>query len=212
MHKLTSLTQLQSHLAAILRMMLITYIMGHTITIVEETSDDVLSNILYSDKPGYLPAHTSPRLANRQLKFFFAILRAKIYDKILNWQQQTLHTGRDKDGSWLSSFCATLGLAMVLEEVQLTLQIQAHAKFVKHEMNYDEAMTEASNACKRIDDGFGFIVSLFRSKYRSKKWTVGSFGTQMPSLTEPAQVEFCQQVRELLDEKGKCRCHAMTLG
>ncbi|KAF2725519.1 hypothetical protein K431DRAFT_238701 [Polychaeton citri CBS 116435] len=193
---------LQPHLEATLRMMLITYIMGHTITITEETSSDVLSSIQYRDKPAYLPPHTSPRLANRQLKFFFAILRAKIYDKILNWQQQTLHTGRDKAGSWLGSFCATLGFAMVLEEVQRTIQIQAHAKVEKGEMGRDEAMTEAMNACKRIDDGFEFLVKLFRCKYRTRKWTTaGSFGIQTPTLSRPEQVEFCQQTRQLLEEK-----------
>lgn len=185
-------------------MMIITYIMGHTLTIVEDTLPGVLDSVKHS-RPGQPLQHTSPRLANRQLKFFFAVLRTNIYEKILRWQQQTWHTSGKKEDTWLPSFCAMLGFAMVLEEVQRTIQIQADAKIAKNEMRYDEATTEASNACERIDERFKLLVGLFQCKYRDKKWGEnGSFGAQTPELKDRTTKDFLRQLRQLTEEKRKC--------
>jgi hypothetical protein len=187
----------------ILKMMIITYIMGHTLTICEETLPTVLNHVKFS-RPGQQQKHTSPRLANRQLKFYFAVMRSSIYEKILKWQQQILHTSGKKDESWLTSFCAMLGFAMVLEEVQRTLQIQADAKIAKDEMPHDQAETEARNACERIDDRFQLLVGLFQCKYRDRKWgDNGSFGPSTPQFTELATISFLYNVRQLLDQKRK---------
>ena len=193
--------QLKQLLKEIIRMMIITYIMGHTLTIVEETLAGVLSCVKHS-RPGQRLPHTSPRLANRQLKFFFAVLRINIYEKILRWQQQTWHTSVKKEPTWLPSFCAMLGFAMVLEEVQRTIQIQADAKAAKNEMTFDQANTEASNACERIDERFNFLVGLFQCKYRDKKWGEnGSFGPQTPEFKDQPTRDFLMQLRQLTEEK-----------
>ena len=185
-------------------MMIITYIMGHTLTIVEETLPSVLTNIKFSARPNQQMRLISPRLANRQLKFFFAILRNNMYTEILKWQQQTLHTSGKKEGSWLTSFCAMLGFAMVLEEVQRTLQIQADAKVAKKEMSAELANAEANNACERIDERFKLLVGLFQCKYRDKKWgKYGSFGPGTPRFSDPVAIEFLQELRSLTQSKGK---------
>lgn len=185
-------------------MMIITYIMGHTLTIVEETLPSVLTNIKFSVRPTQSMRQISPRLANRQLKFFFAILRNNIYSEILRWQQQTLHTSGKKEGTWLTSFCAMLGFAMVLEEVQRTLQIQADAKVAKKELPADVANAEACNACERIDKRFKLLVGLFQCKYRDKKWGErGSFGQGTPQLRGLAENRFLGSLRMLLEEKCK---------
>lgn len=186
-------------------MMIITYIMGHTLTIVEDTLPSVITSVKLSPQAGQSLPHTSPRLANRQLKFFFAVLRNNIYEKILKWQQQTLHTSGKKDSTWLPAFCAMLGFAMVLEEVQRTIQIQADAKAAKEEMTHDAANTEAYNACERIDARFKLLVGLFQCKYRDKKWGEhGSFGTGTPTLKDENAKDFLSQLRQLLEERRKC--------
>ena len=75
-----------------MRMMIITYIMGHTLTILDGTLPDAISSIRLTKPPAQLTKHTSPRLANRQFKFFFAVMRNQIYERILRWLQQILHT------------------------------------------------------------------------------------------------------------------------
>jgi len=185
-------------------MLIITYIMGHTLTITQETLPMVHSHLRSGHKPTNLAPHTSPRLANRQLKFFFHVLRNQIYEDILKWQQATLHTSGGKNTTWLSTFVVMLAFAMVLEEAQRTMQIQADAKYRKRECSYDEAQQEASNACERIDARFALLIGLFQCKYRDKKWVRGgSFGPQTPRLRDPVEHNFCLQLRELLEEKRK---------
>ncbi|KAK5113918.1 hypothetical protein LTR85_010451 [Meristemomyces frigidus] len=194
-------------LKKIIRMMIITYIMGHTLTIEENTAYGVLSAIRHSQKPNHIPQHTSPRLANRQLKFFFCVLRNQVYMNILNWQQQTLHSSKPpKEQTWLPAFCVMLGFAMVLEEVQRTIHIQADAKAQKNEMTTGQAETEAINACARIDERFGLLVGLFQCKYRDRKWSAnGSFGNQTPQLHgEECERNFLSQLHRLLRDKRKC--------
>jgi len=195
--------QLKELLQKIIRMMIITYIMGHTLTIEENTAYGVVDAIRHSQKPIHIPQHTSPRLANRQLKFFFCVLRNQVYENILNWQQQTLHSSGKKDATWLPAFCVMLGFAMGLEEVQRTIHIQADAKAQKGETTADEATTEAMNACKRIDERFNLLVGLFQMKYRDRKWTHGSFGNGTPELRDPVEVNFLAQLYVLLLEKRK---------
>lgn len=164
----------------------------------------VHSHLRSGYKPTNLATHTSPRLANRQLKFFFHVLRNQIYEDILKWQQATLHTSGGKNTTWLSTFVVMLAFAMVLEEAQRTMQIQADAKWRKRECSYDEAQQEASNACERIDARFALLIGLFQCKYRDKKWVRGgSFGPQTPRLRDPVEHNFCSQLRELLDERRK---------
>ena len=211
--QITPLTemQLKQLLKEIIRMMIITYIMGHTLTIVEDTLPSVLGSVKLSKRAIHVATHTSPRLANRQLKFFFAVLRSNIYERILKWQQQTLHTSGKKEASWLPAFCAMLGFAMVLEEVQRTLQIQADAKAAKGEMAADQATTEAFNACERIDKRFSLLVGLFQCKYRDKKWNEkGSFGSQTPEAKDRNARQFLGQLRQLVEEKRKRPTHSFS--
>ena len=184
-------------------MLTITYIMGHTLTIVEETLPSVINHIRYT--PRYpTSTHTSPRLANRQLKLYFGMMRKAIYDRILNWQQQVLHGSGQKEGTWLASFCAVLGFGMVLEEVQRTLFIQMDAKITKNELSQSAAVFEAKNACDRIDGRYRLLVGLFQCKYRDKRWgSDGSFGPSTPRYSDLAANEFLGNVRELLEEKRK---------
>ncbi|KAK3046092.1 hypothetical protein LTR09_012385 [Extremus antarcticus] len=188
-------------LGDVIRMLVITYIMGHTLTITEDTLPMVLEHIKF--RPGGIPQqHTSPRLANRQLKFYFAVMRMDIYRQILRWQEQTFQSNNKKENSWLPSFFSILGFAMVLEEIQRTIQIQADAKITKNKMSADQATKEAANACERIDQRFTLLVNLFQFKYRDKIWGEhGSFGPGTPTFTDPAAREFLTNVRTLLVEK-----------
>lgn len=178
--------------------------MGHTLTITPETLPWVHSHLRNPNKPVQPAPYTSPRLANRQLKFFFHVLREQIFADILKWQQATFQTAARKDSTWLSTFTVMLAFAMVLEECQRTMQIQADAKARKRESSADAAQQEAYNACERIDARFALLVGLFQHKYRDRKWTRnGSFGPQTPLLNDPAEHEFCDELRNLLIGKRK---------
>lgn len=192
---------LRELLHKVIRMMLVTFIMGHTLTFSDETVFGVIDAIRHSPKPQIINPHTSPRLATQQLKFFFCVLRNHIYENILNWQQQTLHSSNRKELTWLPAFCVMLGFAMVLEEIQRTIYIQADSKSHKGQMSLDQANTEAFNACERIDNRFKLLIGLFQCKYRDRKWDIGSFGRGTPAFNTIAEHHFCSQVYHLLREK-----------
>ncbi|KXT06336.1 hypothetical protein AC578_9168 [Pseudocercospora eumusae] len=200
----TSDDKLKLLLRDILRMMLITWIMGHTLTITEDTLRPVINNVRHSRKPNdyELQEYHSPRLANKQLKFFFGVLRNQIYEKLLKWLQQTLHTAGKKEQTWLQSFCVILGFAMVLEEIQRTIQCFADALLVRNEATPEQAELQAFNSCKAIDDRFRLLIGLFQCKYRDKKWgEYGSFGHGTPELKEPIAQEFCSTLRGMVEYK-----------
>jgi len=185
-------------------MTITTYIMGHTLTITTETLPTIHKHLKSRGKPAQLASQTSPRLANRQLKFFFHVLRTQSYEEVLRWQEATLRMSGNKDSTWLPTFCVMLVLAMVLEEVQRTVQIQADAKVQKLERSFNEAQREARNACERIDSHFALLVRLFQYKYRDKTWVPeGSFGPQTPLLREPIGHSFCRDLRGLLVRSGE---------
>lgn len=187
--------------------------MGHTLTIVQETLPSVMGSMRHSAPAQHCSyvEHTSPTLANRQLKFFFSIIRERMSKKVLSRLQQTIKH-RNKQELWLPSFCAMLGVAMWAEETQTTIAIQAEANIVRKDMRADAAKEEGYNACHRIDGRFDFMTQLFQHKYRDRSWGAnGSFGNGTPQLRDRASHDFLQSVRELVEERSRS-CVAMMTG
>jgi len=55
-----------------------------------------------------------------------------------------------------------IGLAMLLEERQRTVEIQADAKASKGERSTEDAQQEALNACERMDEKYKLLIGLFQ--------------------------------------------------
>jgi hypothetical protein len=180
--------------------------MGHTLTLTSSSLPATLENLIKTPHPplSSLSDHTSPRLANRQLKFFLSVLRHNLSTHLLKWLQSTLHTASRKHLTFLPSFLVMLGFAMSLEEVQRTIIIQADAKVRRGNGMVDakEVEQEARNACERIDERWNLLVGLFQCKYRDKKWdSSGDFGSGTPRV-EGKGGEFLRELRELVVERG----------
>jgi hypothetical protein len=198
----TSDRTLKPLLGDVLRMIIITYIMGHTLCITEDTLHPVINNIRHSPKPPAVQKFTSPRIANRQLKFFFHLVRNSIYEKVLKWQQHTLHTGGKKQETWLQAFCVTLGFAMVLEEVQRTMQCQAEATICRQAATPQAAYNEAYRHCENIDNRYRLLIGLFQCKYRDRSWgDRGSFGSGTPEFRDPVASTFLHNLRVLVEQR-----------
>lgn len=203
---------LKTLLKKILRMLILTYIMGHTMTIVEDTLPDVLRRVP-SQPPscskealpwakGY--KHISPRLTNRQLKFHFCGLRQAIYADLLKDMQIMMASSTPKDETWLPVFCTMLGFAMVLEEVQCSLQIQADALTRDKPGDVEEAQNKARRASESIDENFGLMIQLFQRKYRDRGWvTPGPLANQTPQVQYNAEQNFLQQLRTLVEKRSE---------
>jgi hypothetical protein len=129
-----------------------------------------------------------------------------MYEQLLKQFQAILikfHPGA-KESTWTQSFCLMLGFAMVLEELQHTLFIQADASATRGTASHAQANQQCADACHRIDERFSLLIGIYRCKYRDKTWTgVGSFGPGTPRLEDPASDYFARRVRHLLDQRGK---------
>lgn len=97
-----------------------------------------------------------------------------------------------------------LVLAMVLEKVQHTIQIQADAKVQKLERSFHEAQLEAPNARERIDSHFELLILLFQWEFLDKtSVSEGSFGLHTPPLRDAVGHKLCRHLRELLAESDR---------
>jgi hypothetical protein len=152
------------HLREVLRLVVVTYIMGHKLTIAEETKYDTLSKLSSCmPEPDAYEEQCAPRMANRQLKYLFAQLMRKIQSDVLSKLQQALRSGNVK--RWTAAFVAILGLAMVLEHTQRSIRLLTDSMVATNRMTSGEAEAQADRLCGAIDEWFDFIANLFKRKY-----------------------------------------------
>jgi len=115
-----------------------------------------------------------------------------------------LRTGGDKAKTWMAAFCIIVGLAMVLEECQILLQLRCDARVRRGQIDTAGAERWAIEECRSIDEGFRFLVSLFHCKYRRKNKPSARLSEYLDRLApeSPAQVfvrelqSLCAQHRE----------------
>jgi len=79
-----------------------------------------------------------------------------------------LRTAGDKAKTWVAAFCIIIGLAMVLEECQILIQLRSDTRVRRSQIDTAGAERWASGECRDIDQGLDFLVSLFHCKYRRK--------------------------------------------
>jgi hypothetical protein len=104
-----------------------------------------------------------------------------------------------------------LGFAMVLEEIQHTLYIQAHASASNGNASSTEAEWQCGDLCRRIDERFALLTGVHQAKYRSMKKfkDSGSFGPGTPNLTDDVSRTFVHKVRQLA--KSRCKWHSSPI-
>jgi hypothetical protein len=193
-------------LREIFRLIVVTFIMSHTLTIAEETKAATLSRMhSYGGHNSYVDNYTSPRMTNRQLKYFFSRLQRSIQTNVLNKLQQIFKSSKGCD-KWLAAFVAVLGMCMALEDQQKTIHLVMSTKATTEGVDQRDAQGQADIACREIDQRMHFVQQIFRWKYNRKcnpmrdaehDWDkeVG-FG-------DASSVNFVRQVAQLVKENSK---------
>ena len=155
-------------LREVYRLIVVTFIMSHTLTIAEETKVATLSRMhSYGGRNSYVDNFTSPRMTNRQLKYFFSRLQRSIQATVLNKLQQIFKSSKGCD-KWLAAFVAVLGMCMALEDQQTTIHVVMSTKSKTEGMDQRDAQGQADIACREIDARMHFIQQIFRWKYNRK--------------------------------------------
>lgn len=155
-------------LREVYRLIVVTFIMSHTLTIAEDTKIKTLSRMRsYAGPDAYCDGFTSPRMTNRQLKYFFSRLQRSIQTNVLNKLQQIFKSSRGCD-KWLAAFVAVLGMCMALEDQQRTIHLVMQTRSVTEGTDARDAQSQADIACRDIDSKMHFIQQIFRWKYNRK--------------------------------------------
>ncbi|KAF2142119.1 uncharacterized protein K452DRAFT_298115 [Aplosporella prunicola CBS 121167] len=147
----------------VLRLIVVTYIMGHTLILDEQSRQQALSSLSTSPHipPSSYGTFCSPRVVNRQLKFLFCSLHQQIMDSVYRKLQQILKRGTSWPGKWTSAFVCMLGLAMCHEDTQKTVHLIMDYKTVADRLDPRMAQKRAETACEAIDMKFLFVMALF---------------------------------------------------
>lgn len=177
--------------------------MEHPITISSAALPTVIASMTTHNNPSLYTSWTSPFLANRQLKYYFAEMQALQYNRTLNRLHQILRKAGDKNKLWMSSFVLMLGIAFVLESCQHLLWIKADAKVSRGEMPSVDAAWEARQHCAEMDDGFEFLCKLYHCKYRGKHRQKTRYEELKSKTTRVAEQVFADRVYEIVDGNGE---------
>ncbi|KAH0387715.1 hypothetical protein KCU92_g1525, partial [Aureobasidium melanogenum] len=203
--------KLKGDLRHVLRMLILTCIMDHPITISESSLPVTIASMHSHNNPHIYSSWTSPFLANRQLKYFFAEMQTQQYNRTLNRLHQILRKAGDKNKLWMSSFVLMLGIAIVLENCQHLLWIKADAKVARKEATGVDAAWEARSHCAEMDDGFEFLCKLYHCKYRGKHRQKTRYEELKNKTSRPAEQVFADRIYEIVDRNGGYLLHRQNL-
>ncbi|KNG49179.1 fungal zn binuclear cluster domain containing protein [Stemphylium lycopersici] len=190
-------------LREIFRLIVVTFIMSHTLTIAEETKAATLSRMhSYGGHNSYVDNYTSPRMTNRQLKYFFSRLQRSIQATVLNKLQQIFKSSKGCD-KWLAAFVAVLGMCMALEDQQKTIHLVMSTKAQTEGLNLRDAQDQADIACRDIDQRMHFVQQIFRWKYNRKCNPLRDSDQDWEKeagFGDASSVNFVRQVAQLVKE------------
>ncbi|THW96676.1 hypothetical protein D6D15_00907 [Aureobasidium pullulans] len=202
---------LKGDVRQVIRLLVLTCIMDHPITIVATYQDTAISMMQSHNNPQVYGTWTSPMLANRQLKYFFSEMQTQQYNKSLNRLHQILRKAGDKNKLWMSSFVLMLGIALVLEQCQHLLWIKADAKVARRESSSIDAEWEARSHCNEMDDGFEFLCKLYHCKYRGKHRQKTRYEELKNKTSNAAEAEFAEKIYDIVDRNGGYLLHRQQL-
>jgi hypothetical protein len=180
--------------------------MSHTLTIAEESKHATLRRMhSYAGPSAYPDNFTSPRMTNRQLKYFFSRLQRSISATVLNKLQQIFKSSKGCD-KWLAAFIAVLGMCMALEDQQKTIHLVMSTRATTEGTDVRDAQGQADAACREIDSRVGFVMQIFRWKYNRKHNPLVNADHDWEKevgFGDRASVEFVRQVATLVRENSK---------
>jgi hypothetical protein len=144
-------------------LLIITHMMTRTLTLVENTKEEVYSK-LWSPPRAVFGAHSSSRLLNKQLKFILAPLHRESWTNLLDSVQKTLLVEhKAKRGSWATLLACLLTLAMTMESVQISIRCKEATE--KHEGAIPEDNDDATLDLARMEEKWTILLELFHKRY-----------------------------------------------
>lgn len=185
------------------RLIVVTFIMSHTLTIAPETKYATLSRMHSFN--GRNETYTSPRMTNRQLKYFFSRVQRSIQNALLNKLQQIFKSSKGCE-KWLAAFVTVVGMCMALEDQQKTIHLVQTTKSNTEGLDERDAQNHADHANRDIDAQMHFIQQIFRWKYNRKHNPLlnpDHDWEKEAGFGDESSVNFVRQVAQLVRENSK---------
>lgn len=185
------------------RLIIVTFIMSHTLTIAPETKYATLSRMHSFN--GRNESYASPRMTNRQLKYFFSRVQRSIQNSLLNKLQQVFKSSKGCD-KWLAAFMTIVGMCMALEDQQKTIHLVQTTKTTTEGLDNRDGQALADHANREIDDQAHFIQQIFRWKYNRKHNPLLNSDHDWEKevgFGDASSVSFVRQVAQLVKENSE---------
>ncbi|KAL8966028.1 MAG: hypothetical protein Q9183_003558 [Haloplaca sp. 2 TL-2023] len=144
-----------------LRLIVLTYFMTHSLTLVENTKEEVFER-LQNRPPNAFGIHTSPRFLNKQIKTILAAIHYDVLRIFLNKFQEGARLS-NKTELWAAMFISIFVLASTTDTLEATLRCKEETD--KGENEIDESDTTAEKAIWLMEESFEFLHSIFQRKY-----------------------------------------------
>ena len=192
------------------RLIIVTFIMSHTLTIAPETKYATLSRMHSFN--GRNESYASPRMTNRQLKYFFSRVQRTIQNSLLNKLQQVFKSSKGCD-KWLAAFMTIVGMCMALEDQQKTIHLVQTTKTQTEGLDNRDAQALADHANREIDEQAHFIQQIFRWKYNRKHNPLLNSDHDWEKevgFGDASSVSFVRQVAQLVKENSEYTPSATT--
>ncbi|KAL8675831.1 MAG: hypothetical protein Q9186_007565 [Xanthomendoza sp. 1 TL-2023] len=144
-----------------LKLVVLTFIMTHSLTLVEDTKDDVYEQ-LRNPPAERFGQHTCARWLNKQIKFLLSTLHRDLLKEVLNKVQETLRSSNKKP-LWAPLFACMVILAMTTETLQVSVRCKEETDKGEGTINQDDKT--ADEAIALMDDKYDFLKKCFHQGY-----------------------------------------------
>jgi len=186
---------------------MLSFILSRTLGLNEESREKLHTLLSYSGKPSSYPAHTTSRLATRELKFLIRQLRDRLMKKVLKLVDGLLRSHEKispwgPEITWATLFCVVVLFSMLLEESQISFDI-----FTQTEIDPDlgridsRAFIEISN-----QKFYEYFKQAFHLRYYTNEPNMQNNGCFNPFQSDvQSPVQLCQASQCLISTIKKLK-------
>ena len=183
-----------------LKLVIITQVMTHTLTLVEHTKDEVYGRLRNRPSERF-GVHTSSRWLNKELKFLLSTLHQDLWKGVLQQIQKTLQAS-NKEQSWATTFMGLLVLAMMTESIQVNIRCKEETDKQDGTINWENK--KANDEIGLIDKNWKILQDLFHKKYMTQKggkakgFNPLQQDSALDKLDEPSKI-FTRKVKVIIE-------------
>lgn len=176
-----------------LKLIVITHIMTHCLTLTEDTRANVYSSLNNRPDTPYGPL-TCPRWLNKELKFLMSKLHIDLTKHVLELLHKNLRDCKEKRLLWAAAFIGLLTLTMLTESMQVSIRCKEETDKDMGTLPRNDSTAESD--IKLQDETLDRLMRIFWKKYSIKERKDGKANVEFNPVKDLRD-------RDLLDEPAR---------